>query len=492
MNRKSGILMPMYSLPSPYGIGTMGKEAFEFVDFLVESKQTYWQLLPLCPIDAGDSPYSSPSTFAGNPFLIDLDYLIKDGYLTKKDVSRFKWGSDPSKVDYPALYKSRFDVLRIAHDKFVSSFNGAAEAFYYNNKSWLDNYALYMALKGKFEGKPWYEWPEDIKRRTEDSIRHYSEELRNEISFWKFTQFCFYKQWGDLKSYAMSKGISFIGDVPIYVAYDSVDVWSEPWYFQLDDNYKPVCVSGVPADDYNSDGQLWKNPLYRYDIMQSDGYGWWIRRIEGATRLYDIIRIDHFRGLESYWSVPANEETARNGRWIKGPGMSLVGVLTSWFHNTTFIAEDLGVLTPEVYNLLRDSGLPGMKVLEFAFDANGSSTYLPHRIDFNSCCYIGTHDNNTVLGWVETENKENVEYAREYMHITDDEGWCWGFIRTGMATTSNLFVAQMQDILELSGECRTNIPGVPTGNWRWRMLPGAISKQHIKKLSDMTHTYRRD
>ena len=492
MNRSSGIIMPMYSLPSPYGIGTMGKAAYEFVDFLKASGQKYWQLLPLGPTDAGDSPYSSPSTFAGNPYLIDLDMLIEEGLILQSEVDKVNWGENEEKVNYGVMYTHRLNILRLAFDRF-SEKNTQDDyfAFCSENSRWLESYAMYMALKQYFSMKPWMEWDEDIRMRRSEALLEYSSKLKSEIDFWYFIQYIFYKQWNLLRNYAKQQGISFIGDVPIYVALDSSDVWSEPWFFMLDEKNVPVEVSGVPPDAFTDEGQLWGNPLYNYSKMQSDGFGWWIRRIEGASKLYDVVRIDHFRGFESYWAVPYGEKTAKNGHWEKGPGMALVGVLTSWFANLEFIAEDLGICTSEVYKLLNDSGLPGMKVLQFAFDSSGTSSYLPHCCTFLSCCYTGTHDNNTIGGWVKTLSNEDLEFARDYMHITEDEGWSWGMVRCGMSTSSVLFMMQMQDLLELDEKARTNIPGIAEGNWRWRMKKGALTDEISSRLLSLTKTYRR-
>ena len=491
MERSSGVLMPMSSLPSPYGIGTMGKSAFEFVDFLKAAGQKYWQLLPLGPTSVGDSPYSAFSTFAGNPYYIDLDLLVKDRLLKPEEPRAFRWGGRRSAVDYGSLAENRLTLLYIAYVRGQKRFADKVEAFR-KDRPWVETYALYMALKSHFEMLPWTEWPdEDIRMHRPEAVKRWSETLREEMDFHIFVQFLFFRQWDALRKYAHRKGISFIGDIPIYVALDSADVWSEPQYFQLDSENVPKAVAGVPPDPFTDDGQLWGNPLYDWDAMERDGYGWWIRRIEGARSLYDCIRIDHFRGLESYWSVPYGETTAKNGVWKPGPGRKLVGVLTAWFHDLGFIAEDLGYVTPGVRKLLDDSGLPGMKVMEFAFDAHGDSDYLPHCCPPNSVCYLGTHDNNTVRGWLRHIRKCDREFASRYMHITDDEGWCWGMIRAGMASASNLFVVQMQDLLELPESARMNTPGVPMGNWRWRMLPGAASPELAEKLRLYTKTFRR-
>ena len=492
MKRSSGILMPMSSLPSPYGIGTMGRCAYRFVDFLQKAGQKYWQLLPLGPTSYGDSPYASFSTFAGNPYFIDLDMLVREGLLKKKELEGVCWGTDAERVDYGAIYYSRFRVLRHAFERGREKLAGEVAAFRAENASWLENYALYMAVKAHFGMKSWTEWEdEDIRLRRPDALERYGRELRDDVDFYVFLQFLFFRQWFALKEYAHAKGVSFIGDIPIYVALDSADVWSEPKYFQLDDSGVPKEVAGVPPDAFTDEGQLWGNPLYDYDEMRKDGFGWWIRRIEGARKLYDVIRIDHFRGFESYWAVPYGNTTAKIGRWIKGPGMDLVGVLISWFSDISFIAEDLGYTTPEVEKLLSDSALPGMKILEFAFDPTGDAPYMPHNCPKHAVCYIGTHDNETVRGWIKCLDRRTLKFARDYMHITPEEGWCWGMIRTGLASPCELFVIQMQDALELPREARMNTPGTASGNWQWRMKDGLLSAALAKKLRFYTETYRR-
>ena len=492
MERKSGILLPMSSLPSPYGIGTMGKSAYQFVDFLKGAGQKYWQVLPLGPTSFGDSPYSSFSSFAGNPYFIDLDLLIRDKLLRPSEVKSRDWGDDPDKIDYAKIFENRYPVLRLAFQRGRERYAAEIADFRRENAAWLENYALYMALKAGFGMVSWTEWPDrEIRLHKPEAVERYRRQYAEEIDFWVFCQFLFFRQWKALRDYAHEQGILFIGDVPIYVALDSADVWSEPKYFQLDSDGVPKEVAGVPPDAFTEDGQLWGNPLYDYDAMKKDGYGWWIRRIDGAKKLYDVIRIDHFRGFESYWAVPYGDDTAKNGAWKPGPGMGLVGVLTSWFRDLSFIAEDLGYSTPEVRKLLADSGLPGMKILEFAFDAHGDSAYLPHNCEENSSCYIGTHDNETVQGWLKWADKPSLRFAERYMHITPDEGWNWGMIRSGMATPSRLFVVQMQDLLELGADARMNSPGTSVGNWQWRMLPGAADKALAKKLKLYTKTYRR-
>ena len=491
MDRHSGILMHISSLPSPYGIGTLGREAYAFADFLRAAGQKYWQLLPLGPTSYGDSPYQSFSTFAGNPYFIDLDLLAEDGLLSPSELEAEDWGGESRYVDYGRIYAARFGLLRKAFQAGYPRDRAAVEAFCRENK-WLDNYALYMALKARFGMKSWLDWPdEDLRLRRAEALERAREELAEDIAFYAYLQYLFFRQWDALREYIHSLGIRIIGDLPIYVAMDSADVWAEPEFFQLGEGNVPTEVSGVPPDYFSADGQLWGNPLYDYDRMKADGYGWWIRRVEGAGRLFDIIRIDHFRGLESYWAVPYGADTAKNGRWRKGPGMDLVGTLTNWFPGLSFIAEDLGFLTPEVRRLLEDSGLPGMKVLEFAFDAREPSNYLPHTYNRHCVCYVGTHDNETVEQWRWQADRADVTFARKYLGLNDAEGFHWGMIRGGMSSVADTFLVQMQDCLGLGAEGRMNTPGTGWGNWRWRLLPGEASPALAKKLRCYTKMYGR-
>ena len=493
IERSSGILLPVFSLPSNYGIGTMGKAAYDFIDFLEKAGQRWWQILPVGPTSYGDSPYQSFSTFAGNPYFIDLDLLVEDGLLTRREITRYKWGDDPARVDYGVIYQNRFKVLKKAADRGVPRDAEAFAAFRRENGAWLENYALYMAVKRHFGMKSWLEWEdEDIRLRRNGAVERYREALRDDVDFFAYLQFLFYKQWEALRAYAHEKGVGIIGDLPIYVAMDSADVWSEPWWFQLDEKNVPVEVAGVPPDYFTADGQLWGNPLYRYDEMKKDGFGWWIRRVGGAAKLYDVLRIDHFRGFESYWAVPYGEKTAKIGRWVKGPGMDLVGVLTSWFGDVEFIAEDLGLLTPEVKKLLRDSGLPGMRVLEFAFDPDDEAgDYLPHRYPVNCVCYAGTHDNETLQEWRRKAPRRTLSFAKKYLGLNRDEGFNAGILRGGMSSVAALFVAQLQDWLNLGPEARINTPGTPSGNWQWRLLPGQASDATAERIAAASKMYAR-
>ena len=492
MKRSSGILIPISSLPSPNGIGTLGKAAYDFIDFLAEAGQSWWQILPVGPTSVGDSPYQSPSAYAGNPYFVDLDLLIEDGLLTGREVHSVKWGGDPQKVDYGLLYEKRFRVLKKAMQRGWERDQDKIRKFEEENAFWVYDYAMFMALKKHFGMVSWQEWPdEEIRFRKASAMEKYRTELSEEIRFYIYVQYLFFLQWEKLKAYAHKKKIGIIGDIALYVALDSADVWASPENFQLDDQYMPKKVAGVPPDYFSEDGQLWGNPLYNYDYMRRDGYGWWIRRVGGAAKLYDVIRIDHFRGLESYWAVPFGEKTARNGRWVKGPGMDLVDRLRGWFRDTQFIAEDLGYPTPEVAQLLQDSGFPGMKVLEFAFDPEAESDYLPHNYSKNCVCYIGTHDNETLLGWKEATDQKTLKKACRYLGLHEEEGFVWGFIRGGMSSVADLFIVQMQDLLGLGAEARMNTPGTMAGNWQWRMLPDAVTPELTARIAEMTRLYGR-
>ena len=488
--RESGILMHITSLPGPYGVGTMGKQAFAFVDFLKAAGQSWWQILPLNPTGYGDSPYQSCSTFAGNHYLIDLDALVEEGLLKQEEISGIQWSRKDTKADFGLLYNNRLKVLRLAYDRFAA--DGAFEVFCDENRDWLPDFALFMALKDRFGGKPWYQWDEELKFRRADALRQAALDHGQEIRFYYFVQYLFHNQWTALRQYAHSKNIRIIGDVPIYVPYDSVEVWREPELFQLDERLDPVAVAGCPPDAFTADGQLWGNPLYRWEAHAADGYRWWIRRLAAAGTLYDMVRLDHFRGLESYWSVPYGDKTARNGRWVKGPDMDFVKAIKNGLPGLNMIAEDLGYMTQEVQDLRDGSGFPGMKVLQFAFDSREPSDYLPHTYTKNTVCSTGTHDNMTMGQWFDTAPAAAVKYAREYMHLSGREGYVWGCIRTVLASVSDLCIIQMQDILDLGGEARMNFPGtLSDSNWTWRAKDGIIDHTLAKKLKGLTKLYCR-
>ena len=487
--RRSGVLMHITSLPGPYGVGTMGKQAYGFVDFLKQSGQSYWQLLPLNPTGYGDSPYQSCSTHAGNHYLIDLYLLVEEGLLLPEEVNAVQWSVREDAVDFGLQYQNRLTLLRLAYSRFNRW--EELDRFCGENSNWLPDFALYMALKDENGGKPWLQWEAPLKCRQPEAIWAARQRLAEPIRFYSFVQYLFDRQWSGLRNYAHEKGVRIIGDVPIYVPLDSVDVWTDPELFQLDASLMPTAVAGCPPDAFAEDGQLWGNPLYRWDAMAKDGYGWWIRRLASAGKRFDVVRLDHFRGFEAYWAVPYGEPTARNGKWIKGPGMALFDTLKQALPNLQMIAEDLGFLTQEVLDLRDQTGLPGMKVLEFAFDSREPSEYLPHTYIQNTVCYVGTHDNMTARQWLETAEPQTVEYARSYMQLTQQEGFVWGAIRTALSSVSDLCILQMQDLLELGAEGRMNCPGTAGGNWTWRAMPDSFSSQLAEKLLGLTKLYGR-
>ena len=492
MKRSCGILLPVFALPSPYGIGTLGQAAYDFVDFLRQAGQSWWQMLPLGPTGYGDSPYQSFSSYAGNPYFIDLDLLRRDGLLTAQEIASLAWGSDPARVDYAALYENRFVLLQKAAERGWARDRAEVQLFARQNAQWLPDYALYMAVKRHFDEKPWTQWPDEaIRLRKPEAMAQYRQMLASDIRMFTYSQFLFFRQWNALRAYAHEQGVGIIGDLPIYVSMDSADVWAEPAFFQFDSNGYPTETAGVPPDCFSRDGQLWGNPLYRWEAMKADGYGWWIRRVDGAAKLYDMLRIDHFRGFESYWAVPYGDTTAKNGHWVKGPGMDLVQVLLNWFPQMQFIAEDLGFLTPEVRKLLADSGLPGMKVLEFAFDSREPSNYLPHLYTPHCVCYTGTHDNAPLPAWKEEADPDDLALAVQYLGLNEEEGFHWGVLRGGMSSVAELFVAQMQDYLGLGAESRINTPGEPVGNWQWRLHPGQLTAALSRRMAHMARLYGR-
>ena len=492
MKRSCGILLPVFALPSPYGIGTLGQAAYDFVDFLRQAGQSWWQMLPLGPTGYGDSPYQSFSSYAGNPYFIDPDLLRRDGLLTAQEIASLAWGSDPARVDYAALYENRFVLLQKAAERGWARDREEVQLFARQNAQWLPDYALYMAVKRHFDEKPWTQWPDEaIRLRKPEAMAQYRQMLASDIRMFTYSQFLFFRQWNALREYAHEQGVGIIGDLPIYVPMDSADVWAEPAFFQLDSDGYPTETAGVPPDCFSRDGQLWGNPLYRWEAMKADGYGWWIRRVDGAAKLYDMLRIDHFRGFESYWAVSYGDTTAKNGHWVKGPGMDLVQVLLNWFPQMQFIAEDLGFLTPEVRKLLADSGLPGMKVLEFAFDSREPSSYLPHLYTPHCVCYTGTHDNAPLPAWKEEADPDDLALAVQYLGLNEEEGFHWGVLRGGMSSVAELFVAQMQDYLGLGAESRINTPGEPVGNWQWRLHPGQLTAALSRRMAHMARLYGR-
>lgn len=488
MKRASGILLPITSLPSKYGIGSFSKSAYKFIDQLQKAGQSYWQILPLGPTSYGDSPYQAFSTFAGNPYFIDLDELVREGLLTRKECRACDFGDKEDVVDYGKIYQSRLGLLRKAYERSETYKNPEYVAFVEDNAYWLDDYALFMSVKSCFDGKAWNEWAEDIRLRYGFALDYYRENCYFEIEFHKYLQFKFMQQWVRLKTYANEKGIQIIGDIPIYVAFDSADAWAHPELFQFDAENLPSAVAGCPPDAFSDDGQLWGNPLYRWDYHRQTGYDWWTRRMEYCYRLYDVVRIDHFRGFDEYYSIPFGDETAVNGHWEKGPGMDLFRVLEEKLGKRAVIAEDLGLMTPSVEKLVADSGYPNMMVLEFAFDPEDGDHYLPHTYSKNCVVYTGTHDNDTVLSWYKQLSKKRRNFVHTYM---DNEGIAeeempWAMIRLAMMSAADTCIIPVQDYLGLGNEARLNHPSTLGSNWKWRLTEKQITPELLKKIRKLT------
>ncbi|OOM82445.1 4-alpha-glucanotransferase [Clostridium puniceum] len=499
MNRSSGIIMHIASLPGKYGIGTFGKEAYEFSNFLKKAGQKYWQILPLGPTSFGDSPYQSFSAFAGNPYFIDFNILREDGLLEKEDYDSIDFGQDSEDIDYGLIFKQKLKVLRKAYENFkLNKAKDIKEAKYveeFKEKEayWLEDYALYMAIKGQFNLKSWQTWDEDIKLRKPEAVSKYKNMLSDEIRYWEFLQYEFYKQWKALKSYVNDLGIEIIGDMPIYVSEDSSDIWANPDAFLLHKKtLKPLKVAGCPPDIFAATGQLWGNPIYDWNYMEKTDYSWWVDRIKQSLSLYDVLRIDHFKGFESYWAIPYGDETAENGEWTKGPGIKVFNAIRNALGDVNIIAEDLGTLTAETIKLRNDTGYPGMKILTFAFDTDGSNPFLPHNYEKNFIVYTGTHDNDTVRGWMETSApKEHVKKAIEYLNLTKEEGYNWGFIRGAWSSVGDVAIAQMQDFLNLGNKARVNLPSTIGTNWRWRAQTEAFKEELAEKIYRITENYGR-
>ena len=490
--RSSGILMHLSSLPSEGGIGTMGSAARAFVDFLAAAGQRYWQLLPICPTSYGDSPYQSFSTFAGNPYFIDLPMLEEMGLLKKEEYAYIDYESAPDDINYGALYAKRYPVLRLATERFLRSPGSDYEAFCRENESWLPDYALFMTLKDHHGGDSWMNWQPKFRNRDEEALEEIRREKARELDFWKAVQYLFYRQWKALRGYANEKGVQIIGDLPIYVSLDSVDVWARPELFQLDENRNPREVSGCPPDGFSADGQLWGNPLFDWETMEKDGFAWWVKRIGFLCDVYNVLRIDHFRGFEAYYAIPYGDTTAQNGHWKQGPGMKLFDVVERQIGKKDIIAEDLGFLTDGVRQLLRKGGFPGMKVLQFAFDSRDASgsDYLPHNYPVNCVAYSGTHDNDTLLGWLENADPQDVAYAREYLRLTGKDDH-FGMMAAVWGSVAKLTVVQAQDVLGLGSEARMNTPSTVGTNWRWRALPGAFTPELAQRLRHQMKLYGR-
>ncbi len=496
MSRAAGILMPISSLPGPYGIGCFSKEAYAFVDWLKKAGQTYWQILPIHPTGYGDSPYQSFSTFAGNPYFIDLEALIEEGVLSREECDSMDFGNCENDVDYEELHRNRYILLTMAYERSNISENPEYQKFLAENRWWLDDYALFMALKNFFGGKCWYEWPQDIRLRWGFALDYYRRELYFDIEFQMYMQFQFFRQYWKLKTYANENNIQIIGDIPIYVAMDSADTWAHPELFQLDENNMPTAVAGCPPDGFSADGQLWGNPLYRWDYHRQTGYQWWMSRLWYVFRLYDVTRIDHFRGFDEYYAIPYGEKTAHNGHWEKGPGIDLFRCAERNLGWHEVIAEDLGFVTDSVRQLVRDSGFPGMKVLEFAFDSRDSGSardYLPHNYPVNSVVYTGTHDNETVTGWLSSVTEEDKLLARQYLcdRYTPEALLYKPFIALAMGSVAKWCIVPIQDHLGLDNSSRMNKPSTLGGNWRWRVTREQLDEDLCRELRSQALRYGR-
>ncbi len=490
LTRGAGILLHISSLPSPYGIGTMGKCTYLFIDELVKAGQKYWQVLPIGPTSYGDSPYQSFSAFAGNPYFIDLDMLCEEGLLDIDEVRCVDWCDSEDRVSYEKLWNNRYRILRQGHLRSKHRENESYIRFQEENADWLDDYSLFMACKGHFNNKEWLLWDKDIRFRQPDAICRYRKYLENDIDFWKFIQYKFYEQWNRLKKYANDKRIEIIGDIPIYVALDSVDVWVNPHLFQLDENRRPIHVAGCPPDAFSDEGQKWGNPLYDWKAMKVENFAWWRRRMAGSAKLYDVIRIDHFIGIVRYYSIPANG-SARNGFFSWGPGEDLIRAIDESTTDAKIIAEDLGVVVPEVNELLVKSGFPGMKVLEFAFDCNTENEHLPHNYVKNCVAYGGTHDNETLAGYYGGLDIRNLAYAMNYVGASSKNDLIDKVFIMAYRSVADTVIFQMQDILKKDNEARMNFPSTIGNNWRWRLLEGEFTKEHIEKLGKLSVIYGR-
>ena len=493
--RRAGVLLPVSSLPGKYGIGTFGKAAYDWVDYLKVSGQSLWQILPLGPTGYGDSPYQSFSTFAGNPYFIDLEKLIEEKLVTQAECDALDWGGSERYVDYEKMFTSRFAILRKAYSRALRKgllTDKAFMSFCRKNKSWLDDYALYMAVKNHYEGKSYLLWDDDIRLREKKAVKRYSELLKDETDFYRFQQFKFDEQWKALKKYANENGIMIIGDIPIYVAPDGADTWSEPELFQLDEKGYPTAVAGCPPDAFTADGQLWGNPLYDWDYHKKTGYKWWMKRLKACFDMYDIVRIDHFRGFYSYWSVPYGDKNARGGKWIKGPGYDFFAFMKKELGDRPVIAEDLGFLTEGVIKMVEKTGYPGMKILQFGFDPSAGSEHVPHLYERNFVVYTGTHDNDTILHWSLNCDKKTAKYAMKYTGVSRRKDLPDALIRECYASCADTCIIPLQDFLGLDNEARINTPSTLGDNWKWRSAYSDWTIKLSKRMNKLVRIYGRD
>ncbi len=490
--RSSGILLHVTSLPGTYGIGDLGPAASVWVDALAQARQSWWQVLPLGPTGYGDSPYQCFSAFAGNPNLISPDLLVRDGLLDPADLVNLDFPEDW--VDYERVIAFKERISRLAWQRFEAGtapqLRTAFEQFRVRKEGWLDDFALFMALKDAHDGVSWQKWPDDLRQRRPAALERARRELAERIGLHRFQQFLFFRQWLALKEYAHRQGVRLIGDMPIFVAGDSAEVWAHPELFQLDEQRRATAVAGVPPDYFSATGQLWGNPLYNWEAHKQTGYAEWNARLRSVLELVDLIRLDHFRGFEAYWSVPADSPTAQTGQWVKGPGEDFFATLLKALGRLPLIAEDLGVITPEVEALRTRFGLPGMRILQFAFGGAQEDRFLPHNYDRNTVVYTGTHDNNTTLGWFQALTEKEMEFFRRYAPATDPDA-AWTLIRLAWASIANLAVAPLQDVLSLGHEARMNLPGTTGGNWRWRVTAEQMEQAPLDRLAELTEVYQR-
>ena len=490
--RESGILLPVTALPSRHGIGKLGQAAYDFVDFLRDSGCRYWQVLPLSPTGYGDSPYQSCSCFAGNPYLIDFDRLAARGWLTAADYEGIQWDESAQTIDYTLLYEQIMPVLRIAFGNFSKHKPADFRRFCTKQKAWLGNYAMFMALKDVNGSRPWYEWEPALANCEKAAVAEAKKRLGEDILFHCFVQYCFFTQWDALKQYANKQGVQIIGDIPIYAAYDSAEVWAQPELFRLDREKKPAAVAGCPPDCFSETGQLWGNPLWDWEAMAENGYAWWLGRLAFTLEMYDMVRIDHFRGFEKYYAIPYGDPTAEHGKWVKGPGYALWKTAKERFGEMRVIAEDLGNITPAVIRLLRRTGFPGMKVLQFAFDSGAENPYLPHNFETANCvCYTGTHDNHTLRGWVRSNPAEVNAYAMAYLGVKKEKKLPKAMLRAAWGSTARIAVAPLQDFLNAPPSARINTPSTLGGNWVFRTAKTDYTDKLKQLIRSMNETYGR-
>ncbi|TMQ34341.1 MAG: 4-alpha-glucanotransferase [Planctomycetota bacterium] len=491
-NRSAGIILHPTSLPGPYGIGDLGPAAYAWTDTLARARITWWQVLPLGPTGFGDSPYQSFSAFAGNPYLVSPDALIQDGLLARSDVDGVSFPADH--VNYGPVIQFKVKILARAWENFQAGhapgLRQQVEAFAARNASWLDDFALYMALKDAHGGASWQSWPRELVVRQPAALKRAQQDLATALGLHKFRQFLFFRQWQALKQYANSKGIKLIGDVPIFVASDSADVWHNPELFFLDERRQPTVVAGVPPDYFSATGQLWGNPLYNWEALRKTGYAWWVARMRATLELIDLVRLDHFRGFEAYWEVPAGRPTAQEGRWVKGPGADLFETLRARLGGLPLLAEDLGLITEEVEALRAKLRLPGMRVLQFAFGGATEDRFLPHNYERNTVVYTGTHDNDTTVGWYNALQEHERRFLRRYLG-KDSHEVAWDLIRVAWSSVADYALAPLQDVVSLGTEARMNFPGRPSGNWSWRFTPQMLSQGVLDRLADLTEVYWR-